>query len=355
MHKHDSLTPIFIGGTGRSGTTILSKFIGSHEEVVKIPLESRFIIDKNGLIDLLESLTKNYSLDQGRVAIRDFENKIQDMSDPYKAPYLGWSLKKISHKKLFLKHVEKLIEDITYGTFKGVDLSTNDKGNIHLMRKLLVPLNIILFKLSKKNNNEPLSFLGTSLKNKIPKEKMYIPKYFDNEQELLEILKNYIFNIFSDVLETKKEVKAWCEDTPANILNMDLLDKLFPNGKYIHVMRHPVAVAYSIRKVIWAPDDLKQCCDLLEGLYGKLMNIHKKYESHENYIFFRLEDFVDEKQKKVFEEFLELDIKKFSGEISIDLERMNYYIKEMNKKDIDYIQNRLSKFITFFNYDFIEC
>ena len=355
MHKHESLTPIFIGGTGRSGTTILSKFIGSHEEVVKIPLESRFMIDKNGLINLFESLTRNYSLDQGRMAIRDFENKIQDMSNPYKAPYLSWDVRRIIDKNLFLKYTEELIKNLTYGTFENVDYSTQDKYNIHFIRKSLVPVNMILGKLSKKIINERISFLGTSLKNKTPKEKIYIPKYFDSELELLEILKNYILNVFSGVFEENKRIMAWCEDTPANILNMDFFEKLFPNGKYIHVMRHPVAVAYSFKKIFWAPDDLKQCCDLLEGLYGKLMDIHKKYNSYENYIFLKLEDFVDEKQKKVFEEFLELDIQKFSGEISIDLDRMNYYIKEMSKKDIEYIQNRLSKFITFFNYDFIEC
>jgi hypothetical protein len=354
MHKYENLNPIFIGGTGRSGTTIISKFIGTHDEVVKIPIESRYIIDKNGLLDLFDSLTKNYSLDQARVAIRDFEHKIQDMSNPYKAPYLSWDIEKIIDKSRFLKYTEELINDLTYGTFESVDYSTQDKYNIHFIRKLSVPANLVLGKLSELIMNKKISIFGTSLKNKKPKEKMYIPKYYENEQELVELLKVFTLNIFSGIFEEKNEIKAWCEDTPANILNIHFLQKLFPKGKYIHVMRHPVAVAYSFKKVFWAPNNLKQCCDLLDGLYGRLMDVHKKYNGSENYLFIKLEDLANEKQQKNFVEFLELDTKKFSGEVSIDLARMNYFIKEMSKKDIDYVQNRLSKYISFFDYDFIN-
>lgn len=63
-----SLPPIFVGGTGRSGTTITGKILGSHPAYDMIPFEVRFITDKGGLCDLME----------GRTGIKGFGNRCLD-------------------------------------------------------------------------------------------------------------------------------------------------------------------------------------------------------------------------------------------------------------------------------------
>jgi hypothetical protein len=49
--------PLFVGGTGRSGTTILAKILGAHPAYHMIPLETRFIAEHGGLVDLVEGRT----------------------------------------------------------------------------------------------------------------------------------------------------------------------------------------------------------------------------------------------------------------------------------------------------------
>jgi hypothetical protein len=50
------MIPLFIGGTGRSGTTITQEYLGHHSKVyASDPLELRVMTDKFGLLDLFDS------------------------------------------------------------------------------------------------------------------------------------------------------------------------------------------------------------------------------------------------------------------------------------------------------------
>lgn len=60
------LKPIFVGGTGRSGTHVVAWLLGAHPECYRFPAELRFIADRGGLCDLVE----------GRSDLRRFEKKI---------------------------------------------------------------------------------------------------------------------------------------------------------------------------------------------------------------------------------------------------------------------------------------
>lgn len=48
-------SPIFICGTGRSGTTILQKIISSHKNIYAMRYEGRFIVSNGGLLDVLNA------------------------------------------------------------------------------------------------------------------------------------------------------------------------------------------------------------------------------------------------------------------------------------------------------------
>ena len=58
---------VFVGGTGRSGTHVLARLLGSHPRFADVPIECRFHCNKRGFPDLLE----------GRVTLAGFLEKLR--------------------------------------------------------------------------------------------------------------------------------------------------------------------------------------------------------------------------------------------------------------------------------------
>src|SRR4030067_2993000 len=66
------MIPILIGGTGRSGTTILKRVLSNHSAVVALPMELRVIVDPGGALDLISALSNRWSPYNADAAIHRF-------------------------------------------------------------------------------------------------------------------------------------------------------------------------------------------------------------------------------------------------------------------------------------------
>lgn len=71
------MIPLFIGGTGRSGTSIIKKVVASHPGVAAIPTELRILVDPGGALDLVDALSTNWSPYDGDVALHRFEDLVR--------------------------------------------------------------------------------------------------------------------------------------------------------------------------------------------------------------------------------------------------------------------------------------
>jgi hypothetical protein len=60
--RHSS--PIFIGGTGRSGTTAVARILGLHARLFVVKWESQFMVAPNGLFDMLPKIHQKWRFDQ---------------------------------------------------------------------------------------------------------------------------------------------------------------------------------------------------------------------------------------------------------------------------------------------------
>ena len=60
--------PVFVGGTGRSGTTLTGRIIGSSDQFFTIPIELRFHVDPSGFPDLID----------GSVSVEEFVDTMRN-------------------------------------------------------------------------------------------------------------------------------------------------------------------------------------------------------------------------------------------------------------------------------------
>jgi sulfotransferase family protein len=60
--------PFFVGGTGRSGTTIVGELLGARADMSLVPIELRFHVDRGGLADL----------GRGEIEVEDFVKKMRN-------------------------------------------------------------------------------------------------------------------------------------------------------------------------------------------------------------------------------------------------------------------------------------
>ena len=72
--------PIFVGGTGRSGTSVLKQLIGTHPAVFAAPNEAKFLVEPDGLIDLVDALSTHWSPWKSERALARFDRFMRSLS-----------------------------------------------------------------------------------------------------------------------------------------------------------------------------------------------------------------------------------------------------------------------------------
>jgi len=191
LSEYTQQSPVFIGGTGRSGTTLLTRILDLHPAIAAIKWESHFMVDKDGLPGII---------DHGKQALPAF---MEQMKGP-------WWNRKI-HNLNSKPYRAGLADDISESVFLKA-LETFEKAIL---------------------NSE-------------------------NRDDRLEISRNFINTIITGFLAGKKKVR-WAEKTPQNSIMVDSLLELFPEAKFINVIRDGRDVVVSmVGRQIWPiPDNTR--------------------------------------------------------------------------------------------------
>jgi len=222
---------LMIGGTGRSGTTILSKIFENHSRVTVAP-EWRFMIDPDGIIDYLNC---------------------SEFWSPYHADLrlkrLAKVLKNVNHDTFWLKiasmvsrkYLEKPLSRKLTRQYQGI-IAERYSPNFTLLVKKLIDK---LYDFSFDGYWTGMAFLE--------KSEIYYCHQQSREQ-LIEIFADFYHSLINDVLASSK-ADYYLEKNTWNILWFDKIIEILPTSRLIHIYRDPRDVVASYTQQSWMPKD----------------------------------------------------------------------------------------------------
>ena len=284
--------PVFIGGTGRSGTTILKRVLSTSHQIVPSEQELRLLTDPCGLVSLHTALFHRY--------------------DPYNIDFVLNNFVEMNLRAKKRSLLDLLSRGIVF--FGGAPRrywglryqwqnQSIDMGKI--ITELLDALNIVCSK---------AFWIGSKFSTR---RKMY---EFNGVSlaEARQAYERYLLALFSGVEESKNLI---LDDTPLNILWADKLIEIFPSAKFIWIRRRPKDVISSTMNMPWASSDSNINRNRVETLESNILEVFESLPK-EKKIEVQFEAMIasPESEFKRLEEFLGVDDIRYD---LVDLDKHN--------------------------------
>jgi hypothetical protein len=333
----DTLPRIFIGGVGRSGTTILYDAMRTHEQVYALPKEMRLLLDPDGLINLVDALTYRYSVIQAREAKYRFERLMKVyFTTPDQAPYRSYDFPAWLGGDYYWNRLDEFLAAL-------VDAKYEARLNEIVYERPEGWVSSFFKNLKNPGYREKTAFL----------ERKYVEviKYFPDRQELIALARQFIDDLFLHAARQHGK-QTWCEKTPHNHLNLDFLWELFPESAVILIKRDPRGVALSLLKQHWAPHDLEEVCLYLRNVYQRWFDVRSRVDVERRcFIEIKLEDLAEAQEDVLQQVMSRLGLSPvFINPPQIKPERVNYWRQEMAPSDIQLVNRLLGPYIERIGY-----
>ena len=217
------MKPVFVGGTGRSGTTVVGDLLGQHEHIrTSVPIEIKFLANKSGLLQLVfgrdtPDVHKNIAFFNLRARRR------------------RWMSKREKFKKIQAEFLDRIWND-------WWDIDAPPPHGRGLQSGI-----------SKKELEKLLATLVSELR-------------FNRVWAARRFMRNFISS-----QNAHKDQKYWVETTPLNIAQAERILKIFPNALFINMVRDPRDVIASLLTKNWGPTT---ALEGIEWIEKRLIDAH---------------------------------------------------------------------------------
>jgi len=261
-----------IGGSGRSGTTLLAKIFKNHSQTVVAP-EWRFLIDPDGVLDFIAG-SQRWSPYHFDVSYKRLREVLLDVAQVSK------------HQAIFNKIIRTGILDRInrvlsprYSTITARETSPN----------YLTFVNNLCEELSE------FKFSGYWVGTPFLAEKEMVYSNIQNIERINEIFQRFIYSIVDDVKLAQK-AEFYVEKNTWNILWYDEIYRLLPESKLVHIYRDPRDVVASFSTQTWMPSDARKSAIVYKNIYDRWNVVRSKVPA-ENVLEISLESLVKEPEK----------------------------------------------------------
>ncbi len=267
-----------IGGTGRSGTTVLKRVFSRHPNATNIP-EGRFTIDPDGLADFYSAMSSIWSPYLFHVKIKRLKKIL------YATGRNRFLLRAYTYA-LRKTHLEDRMPLRVVPAYSGVGVERNCPNFIKYADELIEKLTEFSYR---------GHWNGSSLF-----ESPVISYASDrSELELAQILGAFWRDVITETCR-HQGVEFYVEDNTWNILWFDVLRKFIPDAKLVHIYRDPRDVVASYMQRIWAPNDAYQAACWYRGIINRWFDIRNGIDDND-YMEIKLEELAAQPQQKLQE------------------------------------------------------
>lgn len=329
---------IFVGGTGRSGTTVFCDALGRHRELYSIPFETRFIVDPGGLHHLVDALTDRYDPMVSRHALVAFDRLMRKwLVAPEAPPYLGYAATRWFDPASYGRAVDRFCAGLVEHRFMGSDLFVEPRWRLgrpfYRGRRIWARA------------------VGRSFASTWPKAILPVGRYFADRAELVALAAGLVDDLFLGVAR-HNGMQGWCEKTPSNLFHLEFLHELFPDSAFVHVTRDPREVALSMSRQIWAPNDIRGVCLFLRGMYERWAHIKQAADlAGRRYVEVKLEDFVRSPERVLAEVAERCGLRPSFGALPpLSGERVGYWRERMVPQDLETVEALLGPYLPLMGY-----
>lgn len=216
--RSHKVVPVFVGGTGRSGTTVIGDLLGNHSKIrTSTPIEIKFLTNRSGLVDVVFGYEQEFAKKSAKVSILNFRT---------------YRKRRRKEKERFAKILEKFNKFI-WEKWWDIDAPPpHGRGLISGISKLDLENLLVRLERELKINRKWAArrFM-----------KAFISKQFGAGDEMY-----------------------WVETTPMNIPEANKLQELFPKALFINMVRDPRDVIASLLTKKWGPTTPLEGLDWIE-------------------------------------------------------------------------------------------
>lgn len=318
---------IFIGGTGRSGTTILSKTLNQLDDIYTIPQEIRFITDPDGLISLEHSLVSDWSKFHSDLAMERFLNLMENLKTRYKGRYPNHGISELITDDFYQSWVTEFSN-----YFISYKIKDGWAARVNLLNKTL--LNVF-----GKNSFTEL-FLEHSY---------YCKPHSINT--FLEVSGKFVQDFFNQV-RLLNNAKIIVEHTPSNLIHSDFILKMVPNSKLIHIYRDPRDVLCSYKVQDWGSSHLENNIEWLNDIFYQ-WNLKKESLKPNQFIEIAFEELIfsyDATIEKI-SDYLGINSNGVLPKINLSKHNIGRWKTELNEKEKIISNNKLKNIINDYGYN----
>jgi|SaaInlStandDraft_4_1057021.scaffolds.fasta_scaffold00354_8 hypothetical protein len=291
-----TISPIFIGGTGRSGTTILSKILSKHSEVYSFDQELRFLTDPDGLISLKHSLVDHWSFFHGDMAIERFKSLMSNLKLRYVGKYPNHGLSEHTSNTFYDQWIDSYISSL-------IEYQSNHAwaGKVNLIQKGFLKLI---------NPSEKPFLINKSYYCSPHTEELFIQK-----------TQSFMNDLYNQISKTNKK-KVIVEHTPSNLVHLDFLIKILPSLKLIHIHRDPRDIIASYKTKDWGSNDVLQNAKWIQDVLYRWESI-KKDIPNTFYLEIAFEQLIRDPEKEIRRICKYINIPFEKSLLNIDLSKHN--------------------------------